>query len=153
MFLVPGVTGTVGNTYNSLNMSVNGGRPGTTEILVDGIPVSPPLSNPIQGIAAFPSVDAVQEFKVELDGYSAEFGRSGSGIINVILKSGTNQLHGSVYEFLRNSALDSNTYFANQSNTPLPSFKRSQFGGSLAGPVYIPRLYNGEKQDFLPFFL
>lgn len=148
VFLVPGVTGTVGDTYNSLNVSVDGGRPGTTEILVDGIPASPPLANPIGGISVFPSVDAVQEFKVMLTGYSTEFGRSGSGIINVILKSGTNQLHGSAYEFLRNSVLDSNTYFANQSGSPLPSFKRSQFGGSLTGPVFIPRIYHGKDKTF-----
>jgi hypothetical protein len=151
MFLVPGVTGTVGDTYNSLNISVDGGRPGTTEILVDGIPASPPLANPIGGISVFPSVDAVQEFKVMLTGYSAEFGRSGSGIINVILKSGTNEFHGSAYEFLRNSALDSNTYFSNAAGDPLPSFKRSQFGGSLTGPVVLPKLYHGKDKTFFLF--
>lgn len=151
MFLMPGVTGSVGDAYNSLNISVDGGRPGNTEILVDGIPASPPLANPITGISVYPSVDAVQEFKVMLTGYSTEFGRSGSGIIDVILKSGTNQFHGSVYEFLRNSALDSNTFFANQSHTPLPSFKRSQFGVSLAGPVDIPKLYNGRDKTFFLF--
>jgi hypothetical protein len=151
MFLIPGVTGSVTYQYNSLNMSVNGGRPGTTNILVDGIPASPPLIVPIGGFAVFPSVDAVQEFKVETNAYSAEFGRSGSGIVNVILKSGTNQLHGSVYEFLRNSALDSNTYFSNLSGTPLPSFKRSQFGASLSGPVYLPKLYKGKDRTFFLF--
>lgn len=113
LFLMPGVTGSVTYQYNSMNMSVNGGRPGSTNLLVDGIPGSPPLIVPIASIGVFPSVDAVQEFKVLTNGYSAEFGRSGSGIVNVILKSGTNQLHGSAFEFLRNSALDSNTYFNN----------------------------------------
>ncbi|MDR3734343.1 MAG: carboxypeptidase regulatory-like domain-containing protein [Acidobacteriaceae bacterium] len=84
MFLMPGVTGSVTVQYNSMNLSVNGGRPGSTNVLVDGIPASPPLVNPISGFAVFPSVDAVQEFKVESNGYSAEFGRSGSGIVNVI---------------------------------------------------------------------
>jgi hypothetical protein len=151
MFLVPGVTGSVTYQYNSLNFSVDGGRPGTTNVLVDGIPASPPLIVPIGGFAVFPSVDAVQEFKVQTTAYSAEFGRSGSGIVNVILKSGTNQFHGSGYDFVRNSALDSNTYFSNRSGTPLPSFERNQFGGSVTGPVWIPRLYNGKDKTFFLF--
>jgi Carboxypeptidase regulatory-like domain/TonB dependent receptor/TonB-dependent Receptor Plug Domain len=151
MFLVPGVTGSVTYQYNSLNFSVDGGRPGTTNVLVDGIPASPPLIVPIGGFAVFPSVDAVQEFKVQTTAYSAEFGRSGSGIVNVILKSGTNHFHGSGYDFVRNSALDSNTYFSNHSGTPLPSFERNQFGGSLTGPVWIPKLYNGKDKTFFLF--
>jgi hypothetical protein len=151
LFLTPGVTGSVTYQYNSMNMSVNGGRPGTTNLLVDGIPGSPPLIVPIGSLGVFPSVDSVQEFKVLTNGYSAEFGRSGSGIVNVILKSGTNQLHGSLFEFLRNSDLDANTYFANRSGTPLPSFRRSQFGGSLSGPVYLPKLYNGKNRTFFLF--
>src|SRR5579883_1512507 len=114
VFLAPGVQGDVSFTYNSDNFSINGGRPGTTEILVDGIPSAPNLANPIVGIAVFPSVDAVQEFKVQTNSYSAEFGRSGSGIINLIFKSGTNNPHGSLYEFLRNSDLDANNFFANK---------------------------------------
>jgi hypothetical protein len=148
IFLAPGVQGNVSFTYNSDNFSINGGRPGSTDILVDGIPSAPNLANPIVGIAVFPSVDAVQEFKVQTNMYSAEFGRSGSGIINLIYKSGTNQFHGSAYEFLRNSDLDSNNFFSNKSGTPLPSFKRSQFGGSLGGPVIISHVYRGKDKTF-----
>jgi hypothetical protein len=148
VFLAPGVQGGVNFTYNSANFSVNGGRPGSTDILVDGIPSSPALANPIEGIAVFPSVDAVQEFKVQTNMYSAEFGRSGSGIINLIYKSGTNSFHGSAFEFLRNSDLDSNNYYSNASGLPLASFKRSQFGGSLGGPVEIPKLYHGKDKTF-----
>ena len=151
MFLMPGVTGSVSFQYNSLNFSVDGGRPGTTNILIDGIPASPPLINPIGGFSVYPSVDAVQEFKVQTNGYSTEFGRSGSGIVNVILKSGTNQVHGSVYEFLRNSALDSNTYFNNRAKIPLPLFHRSQFGTSLSGPVFFPKIYDGRNKTFFLF--
>lgn len=148
VFLAPGVEGSVSFTYNSDNFSINGGRPGSTDILVDGIPSSPGLANPIVGIAVFPSVDAVQEFKVQTNIYSTEFGRSGSGLINLIYKSGTNRFHGSAYEFLRNSDLDSNTFFSNKAGTPLPNFKRSQFGASLGGPVEIPHLYNGTNKTF-----
>ncbi len=151
MFLVPGTTGSVSDVFNGMNLSVNGGRPGTSDILIDGIPASPPLVNPIQGFSAFPSVEAVQEFKMETDSYSAEFGRSGSGIVNIILKSGTNQFHGSVYEFLRNSAMDANSYFSNLHGIPIPSFKRSQFGASIGGPVDIPKLYRGKDRTFFFF--
>lgn len=151
MFLVPGVTGSVTAQYNSLNFSVNGGRPGTTNVLVDGIPASPPLIVPIGGFAVFPSVDAVQEFKVQTNAYPAEFGRSGSGIVNVVLKQGTNQWHGSVYDFVRNSALDANSFFAKRNKTPLPNFSRNQFGGSINGPVILPKLYNGRDKTFFMF--
>lgn len=151
IFLVPGVTGSVSNQYNSSNISVNGGRPGSTDVLIDGIPSSPPLIVPIAGFGAFPSVDAVQEFKVETNAYSPEFGRSGSGVINLITKSGTNRVHGSAYEFARNSYFDANTYFANRSHTPLPAFSRNQFGGSFGGPVVIPHLYHGKDRTFFFF--
>jgi Carboxypeptidase regulatory-like domain/TonB dependent receptor len=151
VFLAPGVNGTVTQQYNSENISVNGGRPGSSDILVDGIPSSPPLVNPIQGFAVFPSVDAVQEFKVQTNSYSAEFGRTGSGIINLIYKSGTNQYHGSAFEFIRNSDLDSNPFFSNLHGTPIGNFKRSQFGGSLGGPIDIPKLYHGHDRTFFFF--
>jgi hypothetical protein len=72
VFLAPGVQGDVSFTYNNMNFSINGGRPGTTDILVDGIPSSPGLANPNQGIAVFPSVESVQELKVQTNAYSAE---------------------------------------------------------------------------------
>lgn len=150
-YLMPGVTGGVTYQYNSFNMSVDGGKPGSTLVLVDGIPASPPLIVPISGFAVFPSVDATEEFKVETNDYSAEFGRSGSGIIDVILKSGTNQLHGSAYEFITNSAIDANTFFNDRAHVPIPSSKRSQFGASLSGPVLFPKLYNGRNKTFFLF--
>ena len=151
MFLEPGVTGSVGFQYNSLNLSVDGGRPGSTLVLLDGIPATTPTIVPITSFGAIPSVDAVQEFKVMLTSYPAEFGRSGSGIVNVILKSGTNQFHGSLYDFYRNAGMDANTYFANHNHIPLPSFQRSQFGVSVTGPVLLPKLYNGKDKTFFLF--
>ncbi|MCL4403016.1 MAG: TonB-dependent receptor [Acidobacteria bacterium] len=148
VLLVPGATGGVGSQFNQINFRVNGGRPGTNEILLDGVPSSPPLVNSIQGFSVFPSVDAVQEFRVQANNYSAEFGRSGGSVVNLIYKSGGNDLHGSVFEFLRNSRLDANNFFANSRGVPLGSFKRNQFGASLGGPVYIPKLYNGRNKTF-----
>ena len=148
VLLAPGVHGNIGFQFNNMNFSVNGGRPGSNEILIDGIPSSPPLVNPIQGFSVFPSVDAVQEFKVQSNNYSAEFGRSGGSVVNLIYKSGTNQLHGSLFEFLRNSVLDANDFFANSRGVKLGSFKRNQFGASAGGPVVIPRLVDGRNRTF-----
>lgn len=148
VFLSPGVNGSVGDQYNNVNISINGGRPGSNAIMVDGVPSSTALTNPIQGYTVFPPVDAVQEFKVQTNSYSAEFGRSGGGVINMIYKSGTNDLHGSAFEFLRNSDLDANNFFANSRGIPLASFRRNQFGFSAGGPVYLPLLYNGRNKTF-----
>ena len=91
-----------------------------------------------------PSPDAVQEFKVQTNDYSAEFGQSAGGVVNVILKSGTNDLHGSLYEFLRNDDLDARNFFA----TARAPYKQNQFGGSLGGPVVIPKIFNGRNRLF-----
>ncbi|MGH9673260.1 MAG: hypothetical protein ACRD44_08765 [Bryobacteraceae bacterium] len=139
VLLVPGVHGNIGFQFNNVNFSVNGGRPGTNEILLDGIPSSPPLVNPLPGFTVFPSVDAVQEFKVQTNNYSAEFGRSGGSVVNLIYKSGTNQLHGSLFEFLRNSKLDANNFFANSRGVKLGSFKRNQFGASARPLLFSTR--------------
>jgi outer membrane receptor protein involved in Fe transport len=148
IFLAPGVHGSVDRTFNSMNWSANGGRPGTNEILLDGVASSPPIVNPVQGFSIFPSVDAVQEFKMQTNNYSAEYGRSGGSIVNLIYKSGTNRLHGSMFEFLRNSKMDANEFFANSNNVPLKSFKRNQFGVSGGGPVVLPGIYNGRDRTF-----
>jgi hypothetical protein len=78
-----------------------------------------------------PSVDAIQEFKIVTNGYSAEYGRSSSGVVSVVIKSGSNQLHGSAFEFIRNDAVDAKNLFA----TYKPPYKRNQFGASAGGPV------------------
>lgn len=91
-----------------------------------------------------PSPDAIQEFKVQTNNYSAEFGRAGGGIVNVVTKSGANQLHGDFYEFLRNAALDGRNFFA-----PVkPTFIQNQFGGSAGGPLVLPGVYNGRNKTF-----
>ncbi len=148
IFLAPGLQGSVDRTFNSMNWSANGGRPGSNEILLDGVPSSPPLGNQVQGFSIFPSVDAVQEFKIQTNNYSPEFGRSGGSIVNLLYKSGTNEFHGSMFEFLRNSKMDANEFFANANNVPLKSFKRNQFGVSGGGPVTIPHLYDGRNKTF-----
>jgi len=79
-------------------------------------------------------VDAIQEFSVITSNYEADYGKTSGGVVNAVTRSGTNQLHGSAYEFLRNSKLDAKNYF-DDPTTPIPSFKRNQFGGTLGGPI------------------
>src|SRR5262245_1594263 len=135
IFLTPGVTGGIGNNYNSLSYSVNGARPTMMDTVIDGVTASFPTVNGFTGISVFPSVDAIQEFKVMGATYPAEFGRSLGSVLNVVYKSGTNQFHGSAYEFLRNSIFDANNFFENRAHRELGSFKRSQFGGHATGPI------------------
>ncbi|MDQ3258120.1 MAG: hypothetical protein M3R15_30260, partial [Acidobacteriota bacterium] len=97
------------------------------------------------------SPDAVQEFKVETNNYSAEFGRSGGAVVNASLRSGTNDFHGTVYEFHRNTALNARGFFANRTNAQKPTLIRNQFGVTFGGPITIPNLYSGRDRTF--FFM
>ncbi len=94
-----------------------------------------------------PSIDAIQEFKVQTNSYAAEFGRGMGAVVNLTIKSGTNALHGTAFEFVRNQIFDARNFF-----TPVgaakPTFKRNQYGLSFGGPVVIPRLYNGRNRTF-----
>ena len=141
IFLTPGVTGSVGNQYNSMSYAVNGARATMMDTLIDGVTASFPTVNGFTGISVFPSVDAIEEYKVMGANYSAEFGRSLGSVLNVIYKSGTNQFHGSAYEFLRNSVFDANNFFSNRRGEELGSFKRSQFGATASGPIRRDRTF------------
>jgi hypothetical protein len=153
--LAPGVLTGVGGASGLLGYT--SGR-GTNGAVINGAPVED-VTYIIDGINSvdtdagvlifFPPVDSIQEFKVQTSSAPAAFG-GGQGIINVIYKSGSNQLHGVAYEFLRNSAFDAKNYFDSPLN-PIPPFKLNQFGFNLGGPVYVPKLYNG--RDKLFFFV
>jgi hypothetical protein len=141
IFLTAGVAGNIGNNYNSMSYSVNGARPTMMDTVIDGVTASFPTVNGFTGISVFPSVDAIQEFKVLGANYPAEYGRSLGSVLNVVYKSGTNDFRGSAYEFYRNSAFDANNFFANRAGTPLGEFNRSQFGGVLGGPIRRSRTF------------
>lgn len=133
------------NTTWDTNFSISGGQAQSNEVLIDGIPSSVGFFNQITTI---PTVDDTQEFKVQSNSLPAEYGRFGGGVVNVSTKSGTNQLHGTVFDFLRNSALDTNDYFDNKAGRKLPALKMNQFGAAVGGPVVIPHLYNGHDKTF-----
>src|SRR6185295_15641263 len=108
---------------------------------VDGVSAVTPRPSGTSATAVFPAVDAIQEFKLIGMNPPAEFGRTSGAVLNIVYKSGTNQLHGSAFEFLRNSVLDANDFFANSRGQSLSSFKRNQFGGILSGPIRKNRTF------------
>ncbi len=130
-FLAPGVvkgTGTNADFFaQGGSASVNGGRVQANNLTIDGTDNNDLLFG---GFAMNLSVEAVQEFKVQNDLYTAEYGRTGGGQVNLVTKPGTNQFHGNVFEFLRNSYFDGRNYFAQST----PSLRRNQFGGILGAP-------------------
>jgi len=141
IYLTPGVAGSIGNNYNSMSYSINGARASMMDTLIDGATASHPTVQGYSGISAFPSVDAIGEFKVLGANFPAEYGRTAGSVLNVVYKSGTNDFHGTAYEFLRNSKLDANTFYNNTRGVPLSSFKRSQYGSTFGGPVVEDRTF------------
>jgi hypothetical protein len=116
--------------------SVNGGRQSNNEFLMDGAPNNAQMGG--NNIAYVPIVDAVQEFSVQQNSYDAQYGKTGGGVFNVVLKSGGAQHHGTVYEFMRRKALDANTFQNKAVGIARPAHKLDQYGFQLDGPIYIP---------------
>src|SRR5262249_11805462 len=117
--------------------NVNGNRAFQNAFQLDGVD-NTSYSNSFRGLNAQvvqPSVEALQEFKIQTNAYSAEFGRSAGALVNATIRSGTNALHGSAYEFLRNDDLDASNFFANRTGLAKPLRQRNQFGGTIGGPV------------------
>jgi len=150
--LVPGFVGNVGNDPGSNStddFKVNGGQEGGTDVLVDGVSIS--LVSPNTQWNKGVSTEAVQEFKVLQSNFSPEYGESGDGIVSLTLKSGTNQLHASAYDFLRNRALDANSWKNNTLGQPKSVNTQNDFGFTAGGPVWAPHLYNGKDKTFFFF--
>lgn len=122
-----------------------GGYFGTTAFLLDG---AWDTTTGWGGVIYVPSPDNVQEFKVQQNSFSAQYGWSTGNVVNVVTKSGTNSLHGVAYEYLRNGDLDANYYFNNLHGLPRPNAHRNQFGVAVGGPVVIPHVYNGHDKTF-----
>lgn len=141
-----GSSGTNTSTNTLTNtVRINGGRAGTTEVLLDGAANTTAFSNQTAGL---PQVDAVQEFRVLTSPYAPEYGRTSGGVISFGLRSGTNEFHGTAHEFLRNSVLDANGFNANRAGRPRQKLQRNQFGGTFSGPAWIPKIYNGRNKTF-----
>lgn len=150
--LVPGVSNQTGQDEagvgvgGSVAFSVNGGRTEYNNWELDGGDNMDNGSNTTLNV--YPSLDAISEFKVLTSNYGAQYGRSGSGTVEVETKSGTSHFHGDAYEFVRNDAFNAPNYF--QDSTP--SYKKNDFGYTIGGPVFIPGLYNTNKQKTFFFW-
>lgn len=154
VLLLPGVSGTddtsglrQGGSARSIvqpGISSNGARGNMVNYTLDGSFHNDTYTN--AGMA-MPNPDALQEFSVQTNSFSAEHGRSAGAIVNAITRSGTNQPHGSLFEFARNQALNARNYFS----TGGDGLKRHQFGGVFGGPLYLPRMYDGRNRTFFFF--
>src|SRR5579884_1448181 len=142
----PSTAGPTGGTTNAF--SIAGMRSDSVTYLLDGGNNNNLLSN---GVVLDPNPDTVQEFRLLTSNYTAEYGRNAGGIVSVVTKSGTNTLHGSLFEFVRNNDFNANLFFNNANGIPRPILKRNQFGGTLGGPVVIPKVVHG-KDKFFWFF-
>src|SRR5579883_392581 len=144
--LSPGVTqapgGSFGLNAGATNFISNGGRNSTSDIVMDGVSQTSQENNSGVTTALYtPQVDAVQEFKVQQNTYSADIGFGGNTVINVVTKSGSNQFHGSAFEFVQNSAFNANNWFNNQNGIGISPRKQNQFGGTFGGPVKRDRTF------------
>ncbi len=144
-YLAPGVSESQGFQADQTNenFTSNGQRNSSTEIRLDGSITSVPEAG--EGAMFWshyqPSIEIVEQFKLQTNGFSAEYGSNGGSVLNIISKSGTNQLHGSGYYFGQWSALNANNFFANQQGQPIPEYHRHQFGGTLGGPIVKNKLF------------
>jgi hypothetical protein len=118
---------------NTNRFAFNGGRDMSGLVLIDGVPAT---AGDWGGLLAAPSLESVNEVQVSRNSYDAEFGKSGGGVVSLVTKGGSSEFHGSAFEFLRNDNLDANSWVNNRSGRPKVEFKRNQFGGSLAGPIW-----------------
>src|SRR6201987_4671482 len=151
--LAPGVTNQSGQHERQVGVNGNVGysvKGGRTEYNNWGLDCGDNLDNGSNtSMNVYPSLEAIAEVKVLTSNYGAQYGRNGSGTVEVETKSGTNTFHGSAYEFLRNDAFNANNYF--NAGNPVPEYKKHDFGYTIGGPVYIPGLYN-KNRDKTFFF-
>jgi carboxypeptidase family protein len=159
--LAPGTVPSFSQQSNSLsgttkrgvtNFAVNGVRPTTdwNSIKIEGIDDAE--NHNAFGVAVYPPVDAIQEFSIQTSAADAQYGSAAGGFVNLVLKSGSRDFHGDLYEFFRNSAMDAKNYF-DSATLPIPHFAFNQFGGTLGGPVTVPGFYNQDRNKTFFFFL
>ncbi|MBO0798774.1 MAG: TonB-dependent receptor, partial [Blastocatellia bacterium] len=132
----------------SASIFSNGVEPGQVDVRVNGVNDNEEVFG---GTSVAPIPDAIQEFKLQTGDNSAEFGHSVGAVINAVVKSGTNKFHGDLFEYLRNEALNANDFFSNLNGVTRQEYRQNQFGGTIGGPVLIPKLYNGRNRTFFFF--
>ncbi len=144
MTLVPGVRATRATTASPVLeshyqfFSINGSRPNQSQFMLDG---GNNTNLTFNGPEYSPQVEEVQEFRIQTSNFSAEYANSGGGVINVASKGGTNQVHGSLFEYFRNDVLSANDFFSNRSGKARPMLRYNQFGGTVGGPIIKNRTF------------
>jgi len=163
IFLTPGIVPTPANGNISGQFSVNGQRSTTNYFSVDGVSANIGISGASGGLfdtvggAAqattatggynnLISMDAIQEFRVQTSTFAPEFGRTPGGQFDFVTRSGTNQFHGTLFDYLRNDVFDANNWFANSNKQPKPPERQNDFGGTFSGPVFLPRFGEGGRR-------
>jgi hypothetical protein len=144
----PGVTVTNPDSGATGNYSIGGGRTDSVTYLLDGGLNNDLLDN---SVVVNPNPDAIAEFRVLESTYGAEYGRNAGGIVSIVSKSGTNRLHGTLYDYVRNTDFDANDFFNNQQNQPRAILQRNQYGGTFGGPIVIPHIVDGRNKLFFFF--
>ncbi|MDL5049777.1 carboxypeptidase regulatory-like domain-containing protein [Oscillatoria amoena NRMC-F 0135] len=162
--LSPGVQLTPSGLVNQGQFSVNGQRTATNYFSVDGVSANfgtPAATTPYEAGGAVPSfsaqgstaalasVDAVQEFTIQTSTYAPEYGRQPGAQVAIVTRSGTNNLHGSLFNYLRNDKLDANSWFGNFNGIKRPALRQNDFGLTLGGPILLPKVYDGRNKTFL----
>lgn len=162
--LSPGVVITPASLPENGQFSVNGQRTGSNYFTVDGVSANfglPFATSPYEGSgggtpsysasggsSSLASVDAVQEFTVQTSTYAPEYGRQPGAQVAIVTRSGTNELHGSAFDYLRNDKLDANSWFGNFNGLKRPALRQNDFGFTAGGPVWIPKLHDGRNRTF-----
>jgi hypothetical protein len=142
-FTVDGVSANLGGVYNAAgNVNANSAA---------GLSGNSPSQTALGTTQSLVSVDALQEFKIQTSGYTAEYGRNPGGQVSLTTRSGTNDIHGTLFEYLRNTAFDAKSYAEDQYNEPKAAEHQNDFGGTIGGPLVIPKLYDGKDKTF--FFI
>jgi Carboxypeptidase regulatory-like domain/TonB dependent receptor len=140
------------NVGGDAGFSLGGGQGASYGATLDGVSVT--TSRALQKSwvdSNAPSVEAMTEFTVDTNGFKAEYGHAGGGVMTFVAKSGTNDFHGSAYEFLRNNDFDANDWFSNRAGKPRQIYKQNDFGFTVGGPVWIPKIYRGRNKTFFFF--
>jgi hypothetical protein len=151
--LTPSVIPMAGSTGNQVaqnpfafgNFQIGGGFSNQSLVYVDGAPVNTAYINLVSLI---PTQDSIDQFKVDTNDLTAEYGHLAGGAIQFSTKSGTNQLHGAAWEYVRNTIFNANTWFGNAGNQPRGGFHQNQFGANAGGPIFIPHVYDGHNKAF-----
>ena len=140
------------NTGSSEGFALGGGQADSYQATLDGVSINTSRALQKNWVTSnAPSVEAITQFTVDTNGFKAEFGHAGGGVMMFVAKSGTNEFHGSAYEFIRNTDFDANDWFSNRAGKARQIYKQNDFGFTVGGPVWIPKVYRGKNKTFFFF--